>query len=72
LQHVGSDISIPAIAQESQSQQADENARLRSTLEEWSLANRKLELEVARWRKAAEDVKIAADVQTDVGQRPQA
>jgi hypothetical protein len=48
--------------QESQSQQADENARLRSTLEEWSLANRKLELEVAKWKKAAAEVKTAAEV----------
>jgi hypothetical protein len=60
----------PIVAQESQSQQADENVRLRSTLEEWSLANRKLELEVARWRKAAADAKTAADVQ-EAGQQQQ-
>ena len=66
---IGNELT-PIVAQESQSQQADENVRLRSTLEEWSLANRKLELEVARWRKAAADAKTAADVQ-EAGQRQQ-
>ena len=39
--------------QENQQQAADENARLRSTLEEWSLANRKLEVEVGRLKRTA-------------------
>ena len=63
------DLAAPTVAQESQSQQADENVRLRSTLEEWSLANRKLELEVGRWRKAAAEAKTAADAQEGAGQQ---
>lgn len=66
---IGTELT-PVVAQVSQSQQADENVRLRSTLEEWSLANRKLELEVARWRKAAVEAKTAADVQ-EAGQQQQ-
>jgi hypothetical protein len=65
---IGTELT-PVVAQESQSQQADENVRLRSTLEEWSLANRKLELEVGRWRKAAAEAKMSAEAQEATGQQ---
>lgn len=61
------------VAQESKQQQEDENARLRRTLEEWSLANRKLEVEVGRWKKAASEASAmaAAAAAEAAGQRQQ-
>ncbi len=59
------------MAQESKQQQEDENARLRRTLEEWSLANRKLEVEVGRWKKAASEASATAAAAEAAGQRQQ-